>query len=165
MKRTIKAVMAMSCCALFGVAVAQSSGKKSAAKASKKDSASVHKVPKIPVFLGKSELSGGEISKRDFDKIAQDGIRIKGNDSATILGFTFTYAERNLYEDSAANPIILTDFLTEYCFGDSLSSVIKRTIPYHTKPGDTATYDDIRIRLHNGKLGIGQPMKFVISRQ
>lgn len=164
MKMTKKAILVIGSLALFGVALAQSKGKKLSADEQKNEKAGVFKKPVLEVLLGTSELAGGEISKQDFDRLAPQGIRLKSADGATIEGFSFTYAERNLYEDSAANPIILTDLLTEYCMGDSLSPIISQTISSRTKAGDTATFNDIHIRMANGKPALGKPMQFVITR-
>jgi hypothetical protein len=48
--------------------------------------------------------------------------------------------------------------------GDTLSPIIRNTLVERTKPGDTAYYDDIHIRLANGKAALGKSMKFVITR-
>jgi hypothetical protein len=120
--------------------------------------------PVMEVTLGQSERVGGNISKREFDAMAPQGVRIKNPQGAFIEGFSFTYGERNMYEDSAGNPKPVTDYLTEYCMGDTLSPIISHTIAERTKPGDTAYYDDIHIRLPNGKPAIGRAMKFVITR-
>ena len=120
--------------------------------------------PVMDVVIGDSELNGGTISKTDFDAIAPKGIRIKNPEGAFIEGFSFTYGERNIYEDSAGNEKPVTEYLTEYCMGDTLSPIIAHTIGQRTKPGDTAYYDDIHIRMANGKPALGKAMKFVITR-
>ena len=124
----------------------------------------VHAKPVMEVAIGQSPLSGGPISKHDFDVIAPKGIRIKDPQGAFIEGFSFTYGERNIYEDSVGNEKPITEYLTEYCMGDTLSPIISQTIAQRTKPGDTAYYDDIHIRLPNGKPALGKAMKFVITR-
>lgn len=164
MRMTKKAILVVGSFALFGVAFAQSKSKKPSAETLKKEKAEVYKKPVMEVLLGSSEWAGGDITKQEFDRLATQGIRLKAANGAIIEGFSFTYAERNLYEDSAANPIIVTEFLTEYCMGDSLSPIISQTISSRTKPGDTATYDDIHIRTAEGKPATGKPMKFVIVR-
>ena len=116
------------------------------------------------VTLGGTDKTGGDISKSEFDHAAPVGIRIKDPNGAFIEGFSFTYGERNMYEDSAGNPKPVTDYLTEYCMGDTLSPIISKTISSRTKPGDTAYFDDIHIRLSDGKPANGKSMKFVITR-
>lgn len=146
---------------LFGVTNAQNKTTKSKAPASKVLNAK----PVMEVVLGRSgNYTGGTISKNDFDAIAPQGIRLRTPEGAFIEGFSFTYGERNVYEDSMANPLPITEYLTEYCMGDTLSPIIQHTIANRTKPGDTAYYDDIHIRLPNGKPALGKSMKFVITR-
>jgi hypothetical protein len=130
----------------------------------KKSALVAYKKPVMDVAIGKSDLSGGTISKSDFDQLAPAGIRIKDANGAFIEGFSFTYGERNIYEDSVGNEKRITEYLTEYCMGDTLSPIIAHTINDRSKPGDTAYYDDIHIRLPNGKPALGKPMKFVITR-
>lgn len=117
----------------------------------------------LEVVLGGSGLSGGTISKEAFDSLAQQGLRLAGN-NGTVSSFQFIYAERNLYEDSVGNPLLTTDYLTEYCYGNTLSPAIKESLPYRTKPGDTAYFDQIRITAANGQQVKGKAMRFVLQR-
>lgn len=138
------------------------------AYAQKKKTPEKNTIPSKPVMdvvLGRTgDRASGEITEMAYDSLAPTGIRIKKPEGAFIEGFSFTYGERNIYEDSAGVQHIVTDYLTEYCMGDTLSSIISQTIADRTKPGDTAYYDQIAIRLPNGKPAIGKPMKFVITR-
>ena len=153
----------MACIALlFTASYAQK--KKAPEKTGSNSKPIVHAKPVMDVAIGDSELAGGNISKRDFDTIAPKGIRIKNPQGAFIEGFSFTYGERNIYEDSVGNEKPVTEYLTEYCMGDTLSPIISHTIAQRTKPGDTAYYDDIHIRMPNGKPALGKAMKFVITR-
>lgn len=121
--------------------------------------------PVMEVALGRSgSHNGGVIPRKDFAALVREGIRIKDPQGAFIEGFSFTYGERNLYEDSAGNDMLITEYLTEYCMGDTLTAVIRDTVAARVKPGDTAYYDDIHIRLANGKAALGKSMKFVITR-
>lgn len=121
--------------------------------------------PRLEVLLGDAgSRSGGPITKEEFDSLAPQGIRLKEPNGAFIEGFTFTYGERHLYEDSVGNDKLVTEYLSEYCFGDSLSAIISKTLPYRTKPGDTAYYDGIHVRLPDGRSATAKPMKFVIVR-
>jgi hypothetical protein len=120
--------------------------------------------PVMEVTIGRSNYSGGNITKAEFDANAVQGVHIKNAQGAYVEGFSFTYGERNLYEDSVGNEKPVTEYLTEYCIGDTLSPIIKTTIPMRSKPGDTAYYDDIHIRLPDGRPALGKSMKFVIVR-
>ncbi len=121
-----------------------------------------------PVFVAMlgdtSSLSNGDISKEEFDRLAPQGIRLKNAGGAFIEGFTFTYGERHLYEDSVGNDLLVTSYLSEYCLGDTLSGIISKTLNYRTKPGDTAYYDGIHVRMPDGTGATAKPMKFVITR-
>ncbi|MBS1774115.1 MAG: hypothetical protein JST82_14750 [Bacteroidetes bacterium] len=120
----------------------------------------------VPVYLGKSDLSSGNITKRVFDSLLMQGVRAQ--DSAgrvfTVNGFLFSYGERNLYEDSVGNPMVLTDYMTEYCKGDTLTTFIKKNISERSKAGDTVYIDQIMLTSPEGKMGEGRPMRFVIKR-
>lgn len=117
----------------------------------------------VPVFLGNSEVSGvSAVSKAVFDSLVKQGLR---SDSGRVVsGFKFSYAERNVYEDSVGNLISMVDFNSEYCFGDSLSGSIKAGLPFRTKPGDTAYFDAIDVKLPGGGIVEGRPMKIVIKK-
>jgi hypothetical protein len=114
-------------------------------------------------YLGHSTLTGGTIPKKTFDSLALQGITIS-NAMGQVKGFSFSYAERNLYEDSIGNSIILVDLLSEYCPGDSLSAAVRKTLSARTKKGDTAYFDNIKVALPNGRENIIPSMKFVIEK-
>jgi len=121
--------------------------------------------PRFEAAIGDTgSRSGGNITKEEFDALAPQGVRLKDSGGAYIEGFTFTYGERHLYEDSVGNDKLVIDYLSEYCLGDSLSPIISKTLPYRTKPGDTAYYDGIQVRMPDGRAAAAKPMKFVIVR-
>jgi hypothetical protein len=124
------------------------------------------KIVYIPVYLGNSNISGGAIPKRMFDSLLKQGLTSR--DSAgrkyNVNGFIFNYGERVLYEDSIGNPLIVTDNLEEYCYGDSLTTFLKNNISERSKPGDTAYFDRINVIAPEGNPGNGGPMKFVITK-
>jgi hypothetical protein len=76
----------------------------------------------------------------------------------------FSYGERNLYEDSLGNLIVLTDYLSEWCAGDTVSPAISNNIFYKTKPGDTAYIDQIRVLLPTGKEAAAMGLRFVLTK-
>jgi hypothetical protein len=122
----------------------------------------VKSLPAVDIVLGHTSLSNSTLPKRVFDSLAKQ--RIAAPAGGTIQGFTFTYAEHNLYEDSVGNPLPLTDYLVEYCTGDSLTQGIRSTLFDRTKPGDTAYFSEIKVLLPNGQQATGKTMKFPISR-
>jgi len=115
-----------------------------------------------PVFLGHSQISGGPVSKAVFDSLAKQGL--KSDSGRVVSGFKFSYAERNMYEDSVGNLISVADYNSEYCFGDTLTAGIRAGLLYRTKPGDTAYFDDIEVKLPGGGIVAGRPMKIIIRR-
>lgn len=134
-------------------------------KNTKPKSAAEKAMPRFEAAIGDTgNYSGGNINREQFIDLASQGVRLKDPKGAFIEGFTFTYGERHLYEDSIGNDKLVTDYLSEYCLGDSLSPIIKNTLPYRTKPGDTAYYDGIYVRMPDGRSTKAQPMKFVIVR-
>lgn len=127
----------------------------------KTDTAAKKKVY-YPVVLGLSDRSGGTIPKQLFDSLLRQGVRAQDT-AGQVSGFMFNYKERNIYEDSVGNIIVLTDLLTEYCPGDTLTPGISNSIYLRTKKGDTAYFDNIRLTLPGKGEVPGKGMKFVIE--
>ena len=122
--------------------------------------------PGFPVFLGNSDMSGGLISERAFDSLMKQGL-ISRDSLGTVYqfnSFMFTYAERNLYEDSIGNLMVVTDYLAEYCEGNKLNNNIVPALWDRTKKGDTAYFDEIRLVDPSGKSVKGKAMKFVLTK-
>ncbi len=124
------------------------------------------KPPKVYTFLGSSALDGGTISKYMFDSLLKQGVSAKDSTGTPypIDGFTFSYAERNLYEDSVGRLMMLTDYFSEFCPGDTVSLAIKRNIYYKTKAGDTAYFENVKVRTPQGGQVIAKPMRFVLTK-
>ena len=117
-------------------------------------------------YLGHSDYTGGQISKRTFDSLLKQGITARDVEGKAfkVNGFTFSYAERNLYEDSVGKLMVLTDFFSEYCPGDTVSRGVSLNIYYKTKPGDTAYFDNIKVALPEGGQVGTKGMKFVLTK-
>lgn len=168
MKRTSKFIFI--CAGLCLVATLFSQKGIAGGGGSQKDTAAKkpYKPPTYPVFLGKSEISGADIkvSKKDFDRLLKQGLTAKDSSGQPMKfhGFMFTYGERNLYEDSVGNLIILTDLLAEYCFGDTLASNISLSLYQRSKAGDTAYIDDIQLVDVHGKSKLGRSMRIVLTK-
>jgi hypothetical protein len=120
----------------------------------------------VHAYLGRSNYGQGAISKKLFDSLLRQGLtaRDAAGNNYKVQSFTFNYAERNLYEDSVGNPIVLTDFITEFCAGDTLSTALKMNIFYKTKPGDTAWFDGIKVLLPEGRQIGTKGMKFTLVK-
>lgn len=84
---------------------------------------------KPPVYLGKSEYTGGPIKRDVFNNLMKQGLMSHDSlgNNYRIVGFDFGYAERKLYEDSVGNLITMMDFLSEHCPGDTLAADITQT--------------------------------------
>lgn len=123
------------------------------------------KKKKLPVFLGRSDISGGDISKHVFDSLLKQGLTAR--DSAghicKVNGFMFTYAELKLYEDEVGKLIWLMDYLSEYCAGDTVTSNISGSIYDRTKVGDTLYFDEPVVIDPRGGSHEGKPMRFQIT--
>lgn len=90
-------------------------------------------------YFANTNFSGGVIKKDTLSKMLRKGIAVRDSagNAYKVYGFEFGYAERGWFDDSAANPILMVDYLTEYCLGDTLSSGITSSIYERIKPGDT----------------------------
>jgi hypothetical protein len=131
-----------------------------------KETKKVVKPKPIPVYLGSTNKSDGKISKKEFDDAIKQGLisRDSTGRAYRVDGFLLTYAERNLYEDSVGNPLILTDFLSEVCYGDSLNTFLKNNITERSKQGDTVYFDQISVISPEGQNLKGKSMRFVLTK-
>lgn len=161
MKQKFSAVVLTLSLAHFSASFAQQAAD---AKGSATNSAA-KKLPEAAVFLGTTTLDGGVIPDAIFDSLARMPITARAKDGsvAQVVGYTLTFAERTLAEDSAGNPILSVDYFSEICTGDTLNTVLKNNIFDRTKPGDTVWYDRIQVATAAGQTG-GKTMKFVIGR-
>jgi hypothetical protein len=138
-----------------------------------KDAAGGKKIFLPPVYLGHSDYKGGTIKKEKFDELLKQGLT--SHDSLgnryRVVGFQFSYAERNIYEDSLGNLQAMMDYAYEYCPGDTITSNISASIYDRTKPGDTIYFDRISVvRLQKNATQpddqaiAGRAMKFAIIK-
>jgi len=122
----------------------------------------------ITAYLGNSDYSNGTIAKRTFDSLLKQGItaRDSAGNSYKVTDFTFSYGERNLYEDSTGKLMVLTDYLSEFCTGDTLTTAFKHFVyvDKRTKPGDTAYLDKIRVHVPNGGNLGAKGMRFILTK-
>ena len=161
-----KLLFTLCCMAVALSLLAQSQKKDTSADDKSKDTQAKPKPKSIPVYLGKSDFYNGNISKRMFDSLVMQGVTSKDSTGKvyTVTQFGFTYAERNLYEDSVGNPIIVADYLADICFGDTLNALLKANMPERTKAGDTVFFDGIILKSPEGNNARGKAMKFVLTK-
>lgn len=134
-------------------------------KTPKQTTKTEEKYPVLTAVLAQSDYHKGEIKKAVFDSLLKHGISAK--DSAgniyKVNGFVFGYKERNLYEDSVGKLMIVADYMTEFCSGDTLSPALKSSLYGRTKAGDTAFFDNIKVPVRAKQL-MAKSMKFVIVK-
>lgn len=121
-------------------------------------------VPEIAVRWGEGDTTASKsVSVQDFRKLL--GSRVVAADNGwQVKGFDFIYLENRVYEDSAGNPLFVTEYLKEYCPGDTISQGIKNLLPERVKARDTAYISGIRLESTGGKIGNGKPQRFLIKR-
>ena len=124
--------------------------------------------PRYPVFLGNSNISGGDVmlTKNEFDSLLAQGLTAKDSAGNPLIfhGFMFTYGERNLYEDEVGKLMILTDLLGEYCPGDTLTRNITASLFERSKRGDTAYIENVQLVDSLGKSKLGRSMRIIITK-
>lgn len=122
----------------------------------------------VKVYLGNSNYTGGLIAKKVFDSLLQQGIKARDSagNNVPVLGFTFSYGERNLYEDANGRPVVMTEYLSEYCPGDTLSPSFQLFVfrDNRTKHGDTVYFDKIKFRNAAGVVTNTEKMRFVLTK-
>ena len=117
------------------------------------------------VYLGKSDYTGGPIKKETFDELLKQGLTSRDSmgNRYTVTGFQFSYAERNVYEDSLGNLQMLTDLAQEYCPGDTLAGDISEIIYGRVKAGDTLYFEQVNVVIKNAK-NSSQPQQPIMAR-
>jgi hypothetical protein len=131
-----------------------------------KDKGKLPKVKPIPVYLGKSDYSLSNIPVSTFNNLMKQGLTSRDSlgKPYKVEGFTFTYAERNLYEDSVGKLMIVTDLLSEHCFGDTFSAFLINNITHRSKAGDTVYFDNISLKSAEGHGAAGRSMRLILTK-
>lgn len=106
-------------------------------------------------YFASTNFSGGVVRKDTLSKMLRKGISVRDSagNAYRVHGFEFGYAERGWFDDSAANPILVVDYLTEYCLGDTLSGGITSSIYDRMKPGDTLFINRVSVYKNTNKKG------------
>lgn len=135
-------------------------------KGAEKPKATKPKIIPIPVYLGKSNIDGGTLTKQTFDSLLGQGLTSRDSIGRSYLvnGFIFTYGERNLYEDSVGKLMVVTDYLPEYCYGDSLTTFLLNNIHNRSKSGDTVYFDNITLTSPEGNGAVGRSFRLVLTK-
>ncbi|MCB9046326.1 MAG: hypothetical protein H6550_09320 [Chitinophagales bacterium] len=133
-----------------------------------KEKAKKPKPVPVPVYIGNSDIDSGVISKQLFDSLLRQGFTSRDSNGRVfdVKSFMFTYCERNLYEDSIGNPMILTDYLSEFCFDNKLKDYQLEGILSRSKWGDTLILEKITLNAADStKAGAhGKQVKLTIGK-
>ena len=131
----------------IAVAAQQKTAGKKEVKQVEKSAPAGKKVLLPYVYLGNSTYKSGAIQKKVFDDLLKQGLTAHDSlgNKYKVTGFEFSYGERSLYEDSLGTPMIVTDYLTEYCTGNTVTPGIAASLPDRTKAGDSVYFDGIRV--------------------
>lgn len=126
------------------------------------------KIVPIPVYLGNSDIDSGVVTEQVFDSLLKQGFTARDSNGRIfhVNSFMFTYCERNLYEDSVGNPLILTDYLSEFCFENKLKDYQLEALVDKSKWGDTLIIEKIMLTSADSAkaTGFGKAMKLIIGR-
>ncbi len=125
-------------------------------------------------LLNDQVTNGGYISKADFDKLMLQPFWVKDSTSGKVYpvaGFSFTYAERGLYEDTTGKPLVITDYAGTESTSQLLPEYYTRELLNRSKSGDTAVISNVVYKFQgldkNNKkfedLGYGTPVKLIIK--
>lgn len=126
------------------------------------------KIVPVPVYLGNSDINGGEVPKQVFDSLLKQGFTARDSNGRQykVSSFMFTFCERMIYEDSIGNLMPLTDYLSEYCFDNKLLDYQLNTLLERGKRGDTLILEQIKLTaMDSTKAGAyGKALRIVITR-
>ena len=143
--------------------------KKKTVKTDKSHSGPAHNAMLMPrTYLGQSDYCGGPIKVALFDSLLKQGITARDSSGRAyqIVSFHFNYAERRIYEDSAANLQMMIDYTTEPCYGNTIDTILSARIFDRVKGGDTAYIEQVlltQMDTHTDTF-LGKGMKCVITK-
>lgn len=124
--------------------------------------------PIVPVYFGNSDITTAKIKLQLFDSLIQQGFTSHDSTGRVfdVKQFMFTYCERNLYEDEVGNPIILTDYLSEYCMSNKFNEIQLSSLRGRAKVGDTLIIEKIKLEAADStKAGaFGESLKLYLVR-
>lgn len=121
----------------------------------------------LNVTLGNSAIGDSVMTPEEFNRRVQEGLKVANPQfpDARVQAFDFTYLERNIYEDSVGNFILVVDELTERCTGDTFSTVARGAMLSRAKAGDTAVFDNMQLHLPDGRKGFGRSFRIVLQER
>ncbi len=118
-------------------------------------------------FLSDGKTSSGTINKRVFDSLIAYPLVAKDTlgREHQVIGYTFSYSERGLYEDSTGKLRIMADFYSTASENGKLPDFWLQNIRERSKGGDTAYFDQVISKYADtGKsFFYVQPLKLIIT--
>ncbi len=96
-------------------------------------------------YMGDRQTRSGTISKQKFDALIALPLFSRDSNGVEypVSDFSFTYAERALYQDTTGASMITTDYFSTTCPGGKLPEDWVKIMQERSKPGDTAFFDHI----------------------
>lgn len=123
----------------------------------------VHK-GKTYLFNG---IGNGKISKKMFDSLLDYNLiaRDTQNREHPVIQYTFTFAERGVYEDSTGKLRIMTDYNSIESEKGKLPDFWIRNLKTRIKAGDTAMFSEVLSTYHDSLRTrfYAEPLKLVIT--
>lgn len=116
-------------------------------------------------YLGCSATDSAFIDKDNFVQLV--ALPLCAKDSAMnyckVISFDLTYAERGLYQDSTGLPIVVTDYSSVSCKGDTIPKNWIATFNERGYKGDTILLDNILAKSPDQKTRLCRSLKFVLK--
>jgi hypothetical protein len=116
-------------------------------------------------LLGCTPFASPLMNKNDFDRISSQSFCAKDSANAIykISAFDITFAERGLYQDSTGLPIVVTDYSSAHCTGDTIPKFWINAFKERSYKGDTIFFDNIIARGADNKAHMCKQLKFIIQ--
>ncbi len=120
---------------------------------------------KFITYLGCAITDSVFVDKNLFDSLVALPICAKdsNNNYCKVQSFEITYAERGLYQDSTGLPIVVTDYSSVTCKGDTIPTAWKQIFHDRSYKGDTIYFDKIIAKSPDQKMRLCKGLKFVIK--
>ncbi len=120
-------------------------------------------------FLGDKITQSGKLPVEQFKAFMNQPVYVKDSTGKEFRAYdyTFTYAERGLFQDSLGSPIVVTDYFSTTCPGGQMSQDWIQLFGDRVKPGDTAFIDQITVIDSSGKkptIFVAAPLKIVLTK-
>lgn len=118
----------------------------------------------ITSYLGCSMTDEKAVSREAFEALIDLPLCAKdtGKNHCKIQSFQITYAERGLYQDSTGLPIVVTDYSSVKCIGDTIPMAWRTIFHQRSYKGDTIYFDKIIAKTPDDKIRLCKGLKIVL---